>query len=44
LVQEQLGLDYLVEDEAEAVAIGLSVAIRDGLFELKEIDDSLLWD
>lgn len=44
LVQEQLGLDYLVEDEAEAVAIGLSTAIRDGLFKLKEIDDSHLWD
>ena len=44
LVQEQLGLDFLVEDEAEACAINLAVAIRDGLFELKDVDDSLLWD
>lgn len=44
LVQEQLGLDYLVEDEAEACAINLGIAIRDGLFELKDVDDSHLWD
>ena len=44
LVQEQLDLDYLVEDEAEACAINLAVAIRDGFFELKEIDNSHLWD
>lgn len=44
LIQEQLGLDFLIEDEAEACAINLAVAIRDGLFELKDVDDSLLWD
>ena len=41
---DQLGLDSLEEDQAEAVCINLSVAVRDGLFQLKEIDDSHLWD
>lgn len=40
---DQLGLDTLEEDQAESVCINLAVAVRDGLFELKEVDD-LLWD
>lgn len=40
---DQLSLDSLIEDQAEAVCINLAVAVRDGLFELKEVDD-LLWD
>lgn len=40
---DQLGLDNLEEDQAESVCINLAVAVRDGLFELKEVDD-LLWD
>ena len=40
---DQLGLDSLKEDEAESVCINLAVAVRDGFFKLKEVDD-LLWD
>ena len=40
---DQLGLDSLEEDQAESVCINLAIAVRDGLFELKEVDD-LLWD
>lgn len=41
---DQLGLNSLEEDQAEAVCINLAVAVRDGLFKLKEIDDDVLWD
>ena len=43
LCQEQLNMPMLEVDEAESVCINLAVAVRDGLFELKEVDD-LLWD
>lgn len=35
VADEQLGLGWLEEDRAEAVCIGLSVCVRDGLTELK---------
>ena len=43
LCQEQLNMPMLEIDEAEATCINLAVAVRNGLFELKEVDD-LLWD
>lgn len=43
LVQDQLNLPYLEIDEAEATCIALSIAVRDGLFKLKEIQDEDLW-
>lgn len=42
LVNEQLGL-LLEEDQAESVCINLAVAVRDGLFKLKEIPDEDIW-
>lgn len=41
---DQLGLDNLIEDQAESVCINLAVAVRDGLFKLKQVNDDLLWD
>ena len=41
---DQLGLDDLKEDQAESVCINLAIAVRDGLYQLKEVDDDLLWD
>ena len=41
---DQLGLTDVIEDQAEAICIGLSIAVRDGLFTLKEINDDNLWD
>lgn len=40
---DQLGLDDLKEDQAESVCINLAIAVRDGLYKLKKVDD-LLWD
>ena len=40
---EQLGLIDLVEDQAEAICMGMAVSIRDGFFELKETPDDDVW-
>lgn len=41
--QEQLDMPLLEIDEAEAISINLAVAVRDGLFKLKEISDDDIW-
>ena len=38
VVQDQLDLDFLEEDRAEAVCINLAIAVRDGFFKLKEVE------
>lgn len=41
--QDQLNMPFIEIDEAEAICINLSAAVRDGLFVLKEQSDDNIW-
>lgn len=41
--QDQLDMPFIEIDEAEAICINMSVAVRDGFFKLKEKSDDDIW-
>lgn len=43
ICQDQLDMPFVEIDEAEAICINISVAVRDGLFKLKEKSDDDIW-